>query len=267
MKAERVLQAAAKIAQENARRNAHRAPRSLAELVKAAMPRAIATPEEISAYDERMDRRRREARIAEANSLHGIPPKYSKVPLEPDWEQLPERINVADDGQRAKWSEVREPYSRAFRELTVIENTQGGAIFALVGDRGPGKTWMSCCLIKRFCADARFAMYCEALDYFVTLRGTYGDRGRGTEIDVEAKYLRPELLAIDAMEEKSETPSQQQMLTRLINKRLVAEKLTLLISNDNGQTLPDRIGRSLADRLNDGGGMIECTWPSLRGRI
>jgi DNA replication protein DnaC len=229
-------------------------PERLAALIESLRTKVVRSDEEIRADDEAREARKRQARIIEFWSRSGVEKKYRDVPREPVWVTLPE--------------DTRERYRAAFNELTALETVQGGALVAMVGARGPGKTWMASCLVKRFCAAARHAIYANTLGFFMDLRATYGDRGIGTERDVKARYMRPEFLVLDAVEEKSDSStSQQQMLTHLLSARLDAEKLTLIVSNDDGSTLPDRIGPSLADRLNDGGGIIVCNWPSLRGRI
>src|SRR6185312_7784987 len=104
----------------------------------------------------------------EANSLClRLPPKYRNVPADPDWDRIP--------------ADAREAYRGALEQVTAIEGIEGGAVVALVGDRGSGKTWMACCLIGRFASRGRPAMYAEATDYFADLRATYGDRGTGSE--------------------------------------------------------------------------------------
>lgn len=246
--AERVLRDAARIAEQNRERASKAEPARVRPIQPGPTQSRLDTLDLIerrTQYDNRID-------------AANIPKKFKDVPREPEWAKLPEAVDGVP---------VREPYRGAFAELCAIESMPGGGIVALLGDRGPGKTWMACCMVKRFCAAGMMAQYREAMDYFVELRATYGDRGRGTEMDVEARYLRPHLLVLDAVEEKSDSPSQQQMLTRLINKRMMAERITLLVSNDNGESLPSRIGPSLNDRLNDGGGLIECNWPSLRGHV
>jgi DNA replication protein DnaC len=160
---------------------------------------------------------------------------------------------------------VLEPYRDAVGRLLRLYESTG--IVALLGKRGAGKTWMACGLAHGFCRRGRSAVYLDALDYFIELKGTYGDSGRSSEASVEARYLRPQLLILDEMHERGETAWEDRMLTRLVNKRYAAELSTVLISNLEPKTFAARVGESIADRIRDGGGLVTCSWPSLRGHI
>jgi hypothetical protein len=103
--------------------------------------------------------------------------------------------------------------------------------------------------------------------YSPALRETMRPNSLQSESDIERKYLGPHLLILDALEEKAESDFARRSLNRLVCKRMASEKITILASNDNPETLVERVGRSIADRLNDGGGTIFCDWPSLRCRI
>lgn len=241
-------------ARANGRNGRGGSPRSLAELLSLSQRMPVKSDEEIQRDEAEREERLRRSRVAEFWATCNVPRKYRGIPRDPVWRSIPE--------------DARESYRVAFAQLLTLESKRGGAIVAMVGERGAGKTWMACCLVKRFCAAARRAAYVNAQTFFADLRRTYGDRGIGTEHEVLARYRSPELLVLDGVEEKSETSaSQQSMLTWLLCSRLDDEKLSVVISNDDGSSLQDRIGRSLTDRLKDGGGIIRCTWESLRGRV
>ena len=99
------------------------------------------------------------------------------------------------------------------------------------------------------------------------IKGTYDDRGKVSASQVEEKYCKPALLVLDAMEERRETEWEDRIITRLIGKRYDEELNTILISNQTIDEFKDRIGTTILDRIGDHGAIIECTWPSLRGRI
>ncbi len=162
-------------------------------------------------------------------------------------------------------ADVAPGYSIALESLKHLLNEP--AMLAMIGGRGAGKTWMACALVREFCKYGRSAMYLEAMDYFLELQETFDNGCKINSASVERKHIAPELIVLDAMEERADTAWNDRMLVRLINKRYAANKSTLMISNQDAATFKKHIGESIEDRIRDGGGIILCNWKSLRGRI
>lgn len=158
----------------------------------------------------------------------------------------------------------RVTYGTAVDALKELLNRSGTV--ALLGERGAGKTWMSCGLVREFCKRGNSALYRDAMDYFLDLKATYDQDAKVNQSDVEARYLRPRLLVLDEVHERGDTAWEDRMLTRLINKRYCSDVSTVLISNQSPEEFAERIGKSIYDRMFDGGGEIVCDWQSLRGR-
>ncbi len=207
-------------------------------------------------------------------------PKFSESPPDADeqrdlirrrnaaWEaaNVPERYKGAKlDDLSGVPDESLSAYREAVGKIKVLLDRR--CTMALIGHVGPGKTWMACALVREFCKHARSAIYLEAMDYFVALQETYGDGAKANASTIEAKYIKPELLVLDAMEERADTDWNDRMLVRLVNKRYAAEKSTILISNEEKAAFTARVGASIADRIRDDGGIVTCGWKSLRGRI
>jgi DNA replication protein DnaC len=195
------------------------------------------------------DERERVAKVSKCLDCAKIPIRYADADMD-DVELIPE--------------EERGAYAEAMLRLRTLLTTP--ALTMMYGPRGTGKTWMAAALVREFCAQGRWAMFAEAMDYFLAL-----DQARETEsrsaLQVEVDFIKPELLVLDAMEERADTPAKDRMLTRLINKRYAAVKGTLLITNETQEQFATRVGETISDRIFDGGGVINCDWPSLRGRI
>jgi DNA replication protein DnaC len=181
-----------------------------------------------------------------------------------------ERNNVPERFKRARLNDVyavpvdcQEPYLEAIKELE--EMVKHASLKVLIGSRGPGKTHMACGLVNAFCDQGRSAKYMTAMDYILDIRKSYS--GGESQEQRELEYIKLSLLVLDELQERGDTPNEDRLLTRIIDKRYAANRATVLISNQTESQFIARIGVSVADRINEGGGIIVCDWPSLRGRI
>lgn len=245
---ESILARAARVAAENAERRASETQKLAPERPT---PACVISDEEAATATARAEEQRRKD-VADRLLEAAAPPK---------------RYAAASLAQLARVpADVHAAYADAAARVARL--TERPAILGLVGDRGPGKTWIGWGLVLDFCRAARPAMHLKALDYFAELKRTYGASARRDESAVETDYLRPELLVIDELHERGDTPWEDRMLSRLVDKRYDAMLATLLISNQTVEAFKERVGPSIADRMKeDGGGIIVCDWPSVRGRI
>lgn len=200
------------------------------------------------------DQRELRERAAKCWKNAGVPVRYMAA----DFSKLTDEVkaNRAMDGTT---------YGDVVAHLMGLIESPG--MIALLGTRGTGKTWMACALVREFARLGRFAMYRDAMDYFLDLKASYDAGAKVDQLQVEARYIIPKLLVLDEVHERGDTAWEDRMLTRLINKRYAANLSTVLISNQDGDAFEERVGASIADRIKDGGGMIVCDWESLRGRV
>lgn len=140
-----------------------------------------------------------------------------------------------------------------------------GFLVALVGKRGPGKTQIAQQVILAANATHRTALYTRAMSIFLDVRATYADDDLA-ELDVIKKYRAPQMLVIDEMQERGETPWEDRILNHLIDLRYGDMTDTLLIANLTPKAFQASVGESIADRLRETGGIVECTWESMRKR-
>ena len=146
-----------------------------------------------------------------------------------------------------------------------------GFLFALLGDRGTGKTRLAVATIRecirrtaRNGFDAnRPAWYRKTLDLFLDVRASFKNESR-TEREVLAPYLACDLLVLDEIQERGGTDFEDRMLTYVIDKRYDANKDTLLISNLKAGEFSKHVGPSIVDRIRECGAAINCDWPSFR---
>ena len=78
------------------------------------------------------------------------------------------------------------------------------------------------------------------------------------------KFTGPNLLVIDELAVRGETPYEDRVLTHILDSRYDAKRDTILISNQEPQNFTAIIGDSIRDRMHETGGIIECTWDSFR---
>ena len=238
--AERILQEAAKRSKEIAAERA-------AHVLPAAVVPVQTPPVAADAWEEREARRRVEALIASA----GVPKRFREADAINFSARLP--------------ASVVKPYSIAMARLMRMKDESGTV--ALLGPRGPGKTWMASAMVLHFCRSRRYALFSGAWDFFQRCREVYTDGSKDRLSGAVAHYLKPDLLVLDEIDIRSDSPFEDVTLTVLINKRYAEEKSTILISNQSVAAFRDRIGLTIFDRLADGGDVIECPWGSLRGHL
>ena len=79
------------------------------------------------------------------------------------------------------------------------------------------------------------------------------------------EYSAPQLVVFDEISIRAETKWEDDAFFSVINKRYAAVRDTILIGNFTSTSeLVANIGASIASRLQETGGVIECNWPSFR---
>lgn len=138
-----------------------------------------------------------------------------------------------------------------------------GFLSVAMGPRGTGKTQLAVCLIRETCMRGGVGAYTKALDVFIALREAFRKEGV-TEAAIIKRFVQPNLLVIDAMEERGETPFEDRMLNHIIDKRYDAMRDTLLITNQVAEEFKKSAGASIVSRIMETGSKIECNWGSFR---
>jgi len=144
-----------------------------------------------------------------------------------------------------------------------------GAIVALVGPRGTGKTQMATELARRFLpiwiskGFQRQARYCRVMDFFMAIKESYGEKG-GTESDAFFPFIQPRLLVLDEVQVRNDTVWEDNALTYLLDRRYGEQRSTILISNLSVDSFVISIGDSIISRLEESGAVIVCDWGSFR---
>lgn len=148
--------------------------------------------------------------------------------------------------------------------LKMKERIGTGMIAVLIGNRGAGKTQMSVCAIREMCKHGKSALYSKVLNFFLDVRNSYRKDSKDSEKEILEKYCKPQLLVIDAIENRSDTPFENLLLNHLIDIRYDRIKDTILIGNYDEKQFAENMGLSIVDRIHECGLKINCNWKSFR---
>ena len=164
-------------------------------------------------------------------------------------------------------------------KLAKLTNTlQGrGAIVALVGPRGTGKTYIaSQFVIDRLWAEhgtprCTWSHYTKLTTLVAKLKAFYGDFGtiEMERLEQYRAFLTQtlDLLIIDELHEVADdSRHKDRILSDILDARYSAKKDTLLISNQSAEEFARTTNPSILSRLNEHGGIISCDWQSFRDK-
>jgi DNA replication protein DnaC len=150
------------------------------------------------------------------------------------------------------------------RTFDAFRSTLGaGALLGLVGERGNGKTQLAVCLAQVVIRKCFWpARYTTATSFFMDLKATF--RGESSELAVLEDYAAPSLLVIDEFGKRSGSAWEDNLMFELLHRRYNSLRDTILIDNRTVDDFVETIGPSLVSRMNEGGGLVHCDWPSFR---
>lgn len=150
-------------------------------------------------------------------------------------------------------------------KLALLESKIGsGFTVALVGVRGNGKTQMAVQLMVAATEQLKSAKFCTAAKFFMAIKASYRKDSQDTEFEVLRDYRSPALLVIDEIGKRSDSGWENSLLFELLNDRYNDMTDTVLIDNRPKADFVSAIGASLASRMSESGGIIECNWESFR---
>lgn len=180
----------------------------------------------------------RDALLAKAQ----IPLRHRKIPPRTD-----------DDRSVNWWAKMEK----------VCGKMGSGALLALLGNRGTGKTQAAVAAMQYTAHRGHPCFYCKAMEVFLEVRATYARPDRA-ELEVIKKYQEPRLLVIDEVQQRGETDFENRILAHLIDKRYDAMVDTIIIGNLTPEAMAERLDPSIVDRLRETGGVVVFEWESFR---
>lgn len=149
-----------------------------------------------------------------------------------------------------------------------------GAIVALTGPRGTGKTTLAAQMIVERAKDEtlppwdRQPPYRKLVDLIARYKPLYADFG-GINTDSlmtsrDHFCSSPALVVIDEIHECDDQKLKSRVLTDLLDRRYSAKRDTVLISNQTPEDFQASTSDSILSRLSEHGCIIPCEWASWR---
>lgn len=146
--------------------------------------------------------------------------------------------------------------------VKVREKLGKGVIIGMVGAEGRGKSQMAVEAMKHTTANLRTAYYETSTGIALALKQTFG--GEGSELAVLRKLTTYSLLVIDEIDKMKKSGWSDTNLFYLLSKRHDALRDTIIMGNCQAQELKGILTEYILARMKQGGGIIECNWPSFR---
>lgn len=142
-----------------------------------------------------------------------------------------------------------------------------GMIYCLSGGRGRGKTQMATNLLQAASGDRRGVRYTTEQHLYDCIKRSFNaGYGEHTQHDIIKMYGSVGLLVIDEIQQRSSNEWRDQIKEELIDTRYGKQLDTLLLTNLKPDAAIEALGSSIASRMQECGGIIECGWASFRGQ-
>lgn len=151
------------------------------------------------------------------------------------------------------------PWKAARRRVSALVKTPG-AIVALHGPCGTGKTVMASSIARGLTRLGRSCRYSKAYDFCLALRQDEKAREKG----VMSRFKRPYFLVLDEFHELKRSDFAAYSIDRLVDARFQAGKPTCIISNLRAEEVEPALGPAIVSRMHEAGGVITCEWASFR---
>lgn len=153
----------------------------------------------------------------------------------------------------------KENKSTARRRVSALVKTPG-AIVALHGPCGTGKTVMAASIARGLSRLGRSCRYSKAYDFCLARRQDEKAREKG----VMSRFKRPYFLVLDEFHELKRSDFAAYSIDRLVDARFQSGKPTCIISNLRAEEVEPALGPAIVSRMHEAGGVITCEWASFR---
>ncbi|MCL1123414.1 ATP-binding protein [Shewanella surugensis] len=168
-----------------------------------------------------------------------------------------ENYQVENPGQKHALH-IAKRYAYYFEELR-----QDGRGFLFTGTPGTGKNHLASAIANELMNELYSVILLNVMDLMSKFRTCY--HTNESEEQVIARFTRPDLLIIDELGLQRGSVDEMLWLTRLIDKRLYANKPTGFITNLSKEQLHTLLGERTYERLREAASvMVKFNWESYR---
>ena len=209
--------------------------------------------QELEEQERKIEQERKRELVKQSNLISSqIPPRFLKANF---------------DNYKTTTKEQGNAKKTCLDYASNFENKlEAGTSLVFVGTYGSGKTHLACSIAQEIMKKGYSALYVNTSKALRRVKDTWGG---GTEKEQEAMnyFIRPDLLILDEIGLQHGSEAEKVELSKIINKRYLQLKPTILISNLDIKDLKEYVTERVVDRMREGGGQkIVFDWESNRGQ-
>ena len=166
---------------------------------------------------------------------------------------------VVECEEQARTFQTASGYAGKFDEAL-----RTGAGLVLIGNVGTGKTHLACAIGNCVRSKGLCVRYSTARNAFETLKDTWRRDSKVTKARALMQYTSPDLLILDEVGVQFGSEAERGLLYDIIDSRYGQLRPSILISNLSWEELVRLLGLRVADRMREGGELLEFSWESYR---
>lgn len=131
-----------------------------------------------------------------------------------------------------------------------------GTSYLFSGPSATGKTSMACAIGNNLLMRGHSVIYVSQLEYVSAVKDSWKDGSKVSENDLIERYAKPDLLILDEIGKGNFSPKEKGFVHMLLDKRYMACKPTIGISNLSEDALSKVLDKETVRRLKAGGGEV-----------
>lgn len=155
---------------------------------------------------------------------------------------------------------IDTPEKKAVLDRARLQVSRNRGFIIMSGEKGTGKSHLASAIIKA----ATFGRFITQADLIGELRETYsGNKSQEKLVDL---YRKTKVFVLDELDKEVKGVDIQPFLYRILADRYDKDKLTVITSNEDLNTILEILGERLRDRIKASFVNCKFTWPSYRGK-